>query len=84
VTPLEVVRIFEEIGGRKFDVQHVPEQALQGQQAAAVDEFQKTFPALMLHYARGDEIDMSQTARAFPFKLTSVREYASRVLATPA
>ena len=84
VTPHEVVRIFEEIGGRKFDVQHVPEQALQAQQAAAVDEFQKTFPALMLHYARGDEIDMSQTGRAFPFKLTSVREYASRVLATPA
>ena len=82
VSPLEVVRIFEEIVGRKFDVQHVPEEALRAQQAAATDEYQKTFPALMLDYALGDEIEMRETVQKFPVKLTSVREYASRVLAT--
>ncbi len=82
VSPLEVVRIFEEMGGRKFEVQHVPEEALRAQQAAAADEYQKTFPALMLHSALGDEIDMRETLPKFPVKLTSVREYASRVLAT--
>ena len=80
VTPLQVVRIFEEIGAAPFAVQPVPEAALRTQFDAATDSLQKSFAGLMLDYARGDEIPMSDTLNRFPVTLTSVREYAQRVL----
>jgi len=78
--PLEVVRIFEKVGGKPFTVQHVPEEALAAQMAEATDDLAKSFPGLMLGYAHGDAIDMRQTLKAFPLKLTTVEEYARRVL----
>ena len=80
VSPLEAVRIFEEFGGKPFAVQHVPEDALRAQFAAATDSLQKSFAALMLDYARGDEIPMAETLRRIPVQLTSVRDYARTVL----
>ena len=84
LSPLEVVAIFEEIGGRPFEIQHVPEEALQAQAAAATDEMERTFATLMLGYAAGDEIPMSETLRRFPAKLTSVEEYAQAALSQAA
>lgn len=80
LSPLEVVRMFEEVGGRPFEVQHVSEEELRAQQAAATDSMQQTFAALQLAYAGGDEIPMEETLRQYPLPLTSVRAYASRVL----
>ena len=80
LTPREVVRTFEEVSGRPFAVQEVPEAALDAQWTAATDPRQKTFAALMLGVARGDAIDMTGTLRAVPLRLTTVREYAERVL----
>jgi uncharacterized protein YbjT (DUF2867 family) len=80
LSPLEVVRIFEEIAGAPFEVQHVPEEALRSQQASATDSLQQAFAALMLNYARGDEIPMEETLRRYPVRLTSVRDYARGVL----
>lgn len=80
LSPLDVVRIFEQVGGRSFEVQHVPVEALQAQQEAATDGLQQSFSALMRAYAQGDAIDMRQTLQAFPLKLITVREYAQRVL----
>ncbi len=76
LSPLEVVRVFEEAAGRKFDVQHVPEEALEAQRASATDPMQHSFASLMLYYAKGDRIDMSQTMSQFPLRLKSVRDYA--------
>ena len=76
LTPLEVVEIFEEVRGRKFDVQHVPEEALEAQRESAGDPLQQSFAALMLFYARGNIIDMRETLRKFPLRLTTVRDYA--------
>jgi len=76
LSPLEVVRCFEEAGGREFQVVHVPEDALNAQRAAATDPLQQTFAALMLGYAHGDPIDMRKTLRTFPISLLSVREFA--------
>lgn len=76
LSPLDVVRIFEETTGRKFEVQHVPEEALQAQRAAATDPLQHSFASLMLSYAKGDAIDMSRTSKQFPIRLKSVRDYA--------
>ena len=80
LSPLQVVRIFEEVGGRPFAVQHVPEDALQAQQEAATDPMEQSFAGLMRCYARGDAIEMGATLEAFPLQLTSVREYAESVL----
>jgi NADH dehydrogenase len=80
LSPLEVVRYFEEAGGRKFQVVHVPEEALNAQRAAATDPLQQTFAALMLGYAHGDPIDMRKTLQKFPVSLLSVREFAGRAV----
>jgi NADH dehydrogenase len=81
LSPLEVVRIFEEVGGRPFEVQHVTEQAIEMQQSAAQDSLQQSFASLMRCYAAGDPIDMCATLATFPMQLTPVWDYARRVLA---
>lgn len=76
LSPLEVVRLAEQVAGRKVIVQHVSEEALRAQHAAATDPLQQSFAGLMLYYARGDTIDMAETLRALPVQhLRSVREY---------
>jgi NADH dehydrogenase len=80
LSPTEVVKIFEELGGQSFEVQHVPEEALEEQQKAATDPMQASFTGLMRCYAQGDPIDMQATLEVFPVQLTSVRDYAQRVL----
>ena len=79
LTPLQVVKLFEEALGRTFAVQFVPADALEAQQAAATDPMQQSFSGLMRCYAAGDPIDMRATLKSFPVTLTSVREYAGRV-----
>jgi NADH dehydrogenase len=81
LSPTEVIRTFEQAMGKPFEVQHVPVAALEAQQAAATDSLQRTFAALMLSYARGDTIPMDETLAQFHVPLTSVEDYARRVLA---
>jgi NADH dehydrogenase len=76
LSPLEVVRIFEELQARKFDVQHVPEEALREQKENSSDPLQQSFAGLMLYYSQGDIIDMGKTLQKFPVRLTSVLDYA--------
>jgi uncharacterized protein YbjT (DUF2867 family) len=76
LAPLEVVRLAEQATGKTMRVQHVREDALRAQHAAATDALQQSFAGLMLYYARGDIIDMTETLRALPVApLKSVREY---------
>jgi uncharacterized protein YbjT (DUF2867 family) len=79
LSPNEVVRTFEEVTGRHFETEYVPETALQAQWQTAADPLQKSFAALMLGFAHGDSIDMRQTLKAFPLREVTVREYAARV-----
>ena len=45
-------------------------------QAAATDSMQKSFAGLMLYYARGDVIEMTEAVKMLPVpSLTSVRDY---------
>lgn len=76
LSPLEVVRVFEELKGRKLDVQHVPEGALREQWESASDPLQRSFAGLMLNYSRGSIVDMQATLQKFPVRLTSIRDYA--------
>ncbi len=80
LSPLEVVSIFEKTGGKKFELQHVPMEALQGQYNAAPDDMSKSFASLMLLYANGQEINMKELLKAFPVKLNSVKDYAQRMM----
>jgi uncharacterized protein YbjT (DUF2867 family) len=84
LSPLDVVARFEKVSGGPFQIEHVPEAALRSQYESAADSLEKTFAALMLGYARGDAIDMKPVLDTFPIKLTSVDDYARRVLASAA
>ena len=81
LSPLEVVKIFEEIGGRQFELSFVPEEALEAQQAGAPDDMLRSFSGLMRCYAAGDSVPMGTTLRAFPVELLTVHAYAEHALA---
>jgi uncharacterized protein YbjT (DUF2867 family) len=81
VSPNAVVKLFETTTGQPFKIDYVPVEALQAQKAAASDPLQQSFAGLMLAYANGDPIAMQQTLKLFPLTPTSVKDYASRVLA---
>ena len=80
LSPLEAVRIFEEVGGRPFKVEHVPVNELRDELAGAPDPILASLLGLQLYYADGYEMNMAETLRVFPLQLTSVREHAQRVL----
>ena len=81
LTANEVIRIFEARAGRRFEVERVPEAALREMKAKATNPVEETFAGLMLLVAGGDEVDMRETLRRYPVRMTSVREYAEGVLA---
>ena len=81
LSPLETVRIFEQETHRNFAVEHVREEDLSAQKAAATDSLSASFTGLMLSLARGDTIDITDCRTLFPSivsGLTSVRDYAKR------
>jgi uncharacterized protein YbjT (DUF2867 family) len=80
LSPLEAVRLAEQVVGRPIEVQHVPEEALRAQHGAATDSLQQSFAGLMLYYAGGDVIEMAETLRTFPIQsLKSVRAHLQGV-----
>ncbi len=82
LSPNDVVKVFEKATGKSFHVDYVPVEALQAQKVGTDDPLQQSFAALMLDYASGHPIDMQQTLKSFPMSLTSVRDYAARVMPT--
>jgi len=76
LSPLEVVKIFERATGRKFSLQHIPEEALMQQKAATADPRAQSFAGLMLYAAEGSPIPMDETLKKFPIKLQSVEDLA--------
>ena len=78
LSPLEVVKIFEETNGKKFELQFVPEEAIKAQREGAKDPLSESFAALMLGLANGSEIDMKKTLALFPAQLVSINDYAKR------
>jgi uncharacterized protein YbjT (DUF2867 family) len=79
LSPMEAVRIFENHVGNEFTLEYVPIEALRAQKAAATDSLSESFAALMLAYAEGDNIDMKETRIVYPFRLTSVTDFAQQV-----
>lgn len=80
ISPLDVVARFERLSGRRFKVEHIPEESLRTQFDKATDPMEKSIAALMLGYAHGDAIDMAPVVEEFNLRLTSLEEYARRVM----
>lgn len=81
LSPLDVVGVAEQMLGKSIAVQHVPEAALRAQLESSTDPMQQTFAALMLYYAHGEVVDMTDAHRVFLEQpLTSVREYFKTAL----
>ncbi len=78
--PLEVVKIFEQHSGSRFTLEHVPPAALHAQKNAAVDSLSESFAALMIAYADGYTIDMKESSKIYPNRLTSVTNYVKQVM----
>ena len=74
LSPLAVVAIFEEVLGKSFEVQLIPEAALRAQKTESVDPTQQSFTALMIDYAGGDAIDMLEILQGVLLHLTSVKD----------
>lgn len=79
LSPLEVVKIFEEVSGAPFERQFVPEEALLAQLDSATDPYAETFAKLQLEYVHGCPMNTSETLRLMPTELTSVAQYAAAV-----
>lgn len=84
LSPLEVVARFERIGGTRFRLEHISEQALLAQLDAATDPLQKSFAGLMLGYVHGDAMNMAPVVKTFGIQLSNVDEYARSVLGSAA
>jgi uncharacterized protein YbjT (DUF2867 family) len=82
LTMLEAVEKFEKIGGRKFELQFVPIEALMQQFQAAQDSISKTYAALGLGAAHGDAMDTAPLIREFGLKPATVEDYVRKVLQT--
>lgn len=77
--PNEVVRIFEDVQGRKFKVEKIPLEALEKQKENARDPLEESFAGLMLQYAAGDRVDMRNLLKDIHVNMTSVKEYARQM-----
>jgi uncharacterized protein YbjT (DUF2867 family) len=77
LSPLQVVRIFEEVTGGQFKVEHLLESVLRSAKNAARRPREEALAALSLAYARGLTIDMGAMLEAMPVRLVTVREFAT-------
>ena len=79
LSPLDVVRIFENTTNRAWDVQHVPEEALLAQLEQATDPLAETFLKLQLEYLHGCLMNTSEALRMMPVRRKTVAAYAAEV-----
>jgi uncharacterized protein YbjT (DUF2867 family) len=80
ISPLDAVKIFEEVHFKKIEVQPVPVDVLQAQFNNSTDPMQQSFSGLMLCAASGDRIEMKEMLVKFPTTLTSVENFANFLL----
>lgn len=78
LSQLDVVSLFETETGQKFELQFIPETALEAQRSSAQDSLQESYAALMLGVSRGNKTDFKKTH--FPVELTTVKDYVKRSL----
>lgn len=77
LSPLEAAAVIERVTGRRMLVEHVSEQALRAELAAARSARQRSFAALKLAYLRGNAIPMDDMAERFGVELTPLAAWAA-------
>jgi len=80
LSPIDVVRIFEELGGAPFTIEYLVESVLRDGLKAARRPLDEALAALALGYAHGGVIDTRAALEAIPVRLVTVREYAQWML----
>ena len=75
-----MISVFEQAAGNKFDVQHVPEDALLAQLEAPSDPLAESFLKLQLEYVHGCLMNTSEALRLMPIRQKTVFEYAAQVI----
>lgn len=78
ISPLDAVKVFESVAGRRIQIETVDEGALRAQLAAARTPHDRCIAALMLAYARGNAIPMEDVAERFGVELTPLQRWAER------
>jgi uncharacterized protein YbjT (DUF2867 family) len=84
LSPLEAIAVFESVTGQPIAVQAVDEDALAARLATARDPHERCMVALMMAYARGNAIPMTDIAERFGIELTSLRSWALATVPLPA
>lgn len=77
----EVVRAFEQVTGKTFELTFVPTAAFEDQAAAATDPLQESFTAMMHNMATGIQTDPCEAEKVFSLSLVSLDDYVRRVSA---
>ena len=80
LSPLEVVQLCEDLGGEPFTLEFEDEAALERLWHIEGAEPARSVAALALAIARGDVVPMHRLLSFFPFRLTTVRQFAARTL----
>ncbi len=76
----DMVRVFEEAGGRPFEREHVPLEMLQAQHAASVDPLEQSFAGLMLMVASGEWVfDSAAVREALGMEMSLASAFARHV-----
>lgn len=79
LSPLDAVKTFESMGGKKWEVKLIPVEELQKQMKGASNEFEQSVAALQIAYATMPSV---MDPKDYPIKdgLRSVEDYARSVL----
>jgi NADH dehydrogenase len=80
LSPLEVVKMFEEMAGRSVQITHVSEEELDKKFTGARDPLEETYAAIMLAMARGLVIAAPPVVDMLPGRMTTVRDYLGQML----
>ncbi len=75
LTPLEIVKMFEELSGDAFVVDKVPVEVLRARFDEATDLLEKSFLALTLDFARGHQEVRSDRIARGPVRMMSIRRF---------
>ena len=75
LSPNDALHIFETVLGAPFEVQYVPQAALEAQLAGTDDPHTQSITALSLDFAHGDVVDTSNMTARLPFERSTVRQY---------
>jgi len=83
LSQLEVIRLCEELSGRRWGLDSIPESVLREQAEVPSTPELRSLAALLLNFALGGEVDPRPAMEAIPVRPSSVRDYLQRILSPP-